>query len=86
MTISYTAIKEIVDEWDPVGLLITHAPKDEYDGESKKVFNKLRDLTTVSVEELSRIIYDVFVKSFGDDVFISDLSACKEIAGKILAE
>lgn len=85
MTVSYAVIKENIDKWDPVELLITHAPKDEYDGESKKVFNRLNGLTTVSVEDLSGIIYEVFVKSFGDDVFISDISVCKEIAEKILA-
>ena len=86
MTISYAVIKMAIDEWDPIGLLIIHSPADEYDSESKGIFNRLSELTFISIEALANIIFEVFVKSFGDDVFISGLDECKKIAEKILTE
>ena len=75
-----------IDEWDPIGLLITHAPADEYDSETKRIFDRLSELTSTSIEALSNIIFEVFVKSFGDDILISGLDECKKIAEKILTE
>lgn len=85
-SISYAVIKKAIDEWDPIGLLITHAPADEYDSESNRIFDRLSELTFVSIEALANIIFEVFVKGFGDDVFISGLDECKKIAEKILTE
>lgn len=84
VAIQYTVIKEAIDEWDPVALLITHAPADEYDSESTRVFNKLSDLPTANIEDLSRAIFEVFVESFGRDVFTLGLGECRRIARKIL--
>lgn len=86
MTISYAAIKMAIDEWDPIGLLITHSPADEYNNESKRIFDRLSELTSTSIEALANIIFEVFIKSFGDDVFITGLDECKKIAEKILTE
>lgn len=86
MPISYATIKKAIDEWDPIALLITHAPADEYDSESNRIFERLSELTSISMEALANIIFEVLVKGFGDDVFISGLDECKKIAEKILAE
>ena len=86
VTISYAAIKMAIDEWDPIGLLITHSPADEYNNESKRIFDRLSELTSTSIEALANIIFEVFIKSFGDDVFITGLDECKKIAEKILTE
>lgn len=84
MTIIYDDIKKCIDEWDPINLLNTHAPVDEYDNESKKIFNRLSKLPLVNSQKLSEIIYEVFIESFGSDVFILNISACQKIAEKII--
>jgi len=84
MSIPYAVIKKTIDEWDPIGLLVIHTPADEYDSESKGIFDRLSELTFTSIEALANIIFEVFVKSFGDDVFISGFDECKKIAEKIL--
>lgn len=78
MAISYNVIKEQIDNWDPIGLLISHAPVNEYDRESKEVLNKLSGLPSVCVESLSNVIFDVFIKSFGSDVFNLGIDECEK--------
>lgn len=77
-------VKKIVDKWDPIELLAMHAPPDEYDSESKKVYNLAVANPTISTLELGEIIYTVFIKSFGNDVFTNTLEECKEVANDIL--
>ncbi|HBG11028.1 MAG TPA: DUF1871 domain-containing protein [Clostridium sp.] len=84
VSIPYAVIKKTIDEWDPIGLLITHAPADEYDSESNRIYDRLNELSYASIETLANIIFEAFIKSFGDDVFISGFDECKKIAEKIL--
>lgn len=84
--LAYGTIKEAIDDWDPIELLTTHAPADEYDNESKIIFDKLNALPSVCVEDLAKVILDVFTKSFGNDMFRSEIDQCKWIASKILGE
>lgn len=84
MFIPYDVIKRTIDEWDPVELLITHAPADEYDSESNSIFVRAAEMTSASIEVLANIIFEVFVDNFGDDVFILGIDECMKIAKKIL--
>jgi hypothetical protein len=73
-------IKKIIDQWDPIGLLLC-SPNDEYDSEIEKIYKVWQE--TNDTEILGIKIYYVFKKSFGD-VFDRSRSECKEIAHKIL--
>jgi len=86
MLITYTIIKRIIDEWDPVDLLITHAPADEYDSESTGIFVRAVEMNSANIEVLANIIFEVFVENFGDDVFILGFDECIKIAKKVLAD
>ncbi len=82
--ISYAVIKKTIDEWDPIELLTTHAPADEYDSESRSIFDRAKEMTSASMEVMANIIFEVFIENFGDDVFILGIDECKKVANKIL--
>jgi len=63
VSIPYAVIKKTIDEWDPIGLLITHAPADEYDSESNRIYDRLNELSYASIETLANIIFEAFIKS-----------------------
>lgn len=84
MSVSYEKVKKAIDEWDPIELLSTHAPSDEYDGESKEVFTTLQRNPDIGISDLMRFIHDVFTRAFGDDVFKQTLSECAVVAEKML--
>ena len=62
-------IKKIIDEWDPIDLL-PFAPPDEYDYEINKIYSVIEDKVNIEHQYLSEIIYNVFKKTFGEDVFL----------------
>lgn len=70
-------IKEVVAEWDPIGLM-GFAPLDEYDDECCLIFNEFIQ----TQESLDKIIYKVFKDNFGEE-FQADLENCIEVAAKI---
>ena len=67
-------IKKIIDEWDPIDLL-PFAPPDEYDYEINKIYSVIEDKV---------IIYNVFKKTFGEDVFLNTIEDCMIVADSIL--
>lgn len=77
----FNRIKVAIDQWDPVDLL-SHAPKDEYDQEIRRIIELSSDANTV--ESLGKIIYEVFSESFGNVSFDYDLDECKHVASEIL--
>ena len=70
-------IKEVVAEWDPIGLM-EFAPLDEYDDECCLIFNEF----TQTQESLGRVIHKVFKDNFGEE-FQADLENCLEVAAEI---
>ena len=75
-------IKKIIDEWDPIDLL-SHAPDDEYHSEIEAV-RYLLHMTDDSAE-LADGIFNVFVESFGKDVFNKSKEECERIAQILLS-
>ncbi len=74
-------ILKIINAWDPVGLLNLHSPNDEYADEVEKI-RKICD-TNISCCELGKKIQEIFIQSFGNDVFINSTKECIDIAKKI---
>ena len=64
----FILVKEVVDEWDPIGLLGMGCPDDEYDPEIKDIVQLLSNIKTV--DELTRVIQKVFIKWFEEDLTI----------------
>lgn len=62
----FLIIKEIINRWDPIGLLEDGAPDDEYDFEILKITNQITDYN--SIYDLSNYIYNLFLKMFGDEI------------------
>ncbi|MDE7208240.1 MAG: YugE family protein [Lachnospiraceae bacterium] len=76
-------IKNIIDNWDPIDLF-PGAPDDEYWTENEEI-EKLLEFTDSPIK-LSEGIYEVFVKSFGEDTFKKSKSECERIAQMILSQ
>ncbi|WP_316571766.1 DUF1871 family protein [Neobacillus sp. YIM B06451] len=75
----YFLVKEVIDEWDPIGLLGMGCPDDEYDPEINDIVKRLSNIT--SVDELAQEIQEVFLKWFGENLSTGE---CFLAAQKIL--
>lgn len=60
----FKAIKTIIDEWDPLGLLAMGCPDDEYNLEIVDVVRLLAQVK--SADELALGIRQVFIEWFGE--------------------
>ena len=74
----YPIVKKRIDELDPENLLKLGAPDNEYDFESSKITDKIRDSSTT--KEIAGIISEVFTKSFDSEI---KPEKCLEIASLI---
>lgn len=74
----------IVNEWDPIGLF-PMAPKDEYIDEIKKIHKYLNENQNVTEEKLAKKINEIFIQSFGSDVYIEDIEGCLKVAKGIVS-
>jgi len=57
-------------------LLITHAPPDEYDYETKKIFDTTQKNHKIYADDLANIIFRIFTNKFGGDTFTKDTEEC----------
>ncbi len=76
-------VKKIIDNWDAIDLL-THAPKDEYDGETTKIMSQANE--NMNENELGTVIFNVFTKAFGANTFNKSINECVVIAKQIIEE
>lgn len=75
-------IGAIINEWDPIQLF-PYAPLDEYQNEIFVIEKLLSRNGRNDNLNLGFEIYNLFKKSFGDDVFRCNLRDCETIANKI---
>ncbi len=74
-------IGEILNQYDPVGLLSIGAPLDEYADEARSIYNQLGG--TLDRERITEVIRSVFKEAFSlKDVELDD-SIYEKIAGEI---
>lgn len=78
---TFEQIKVVIDNWDPIGLLEGEAPPDEYDIESRAIFEEAKGIT--SPEDLAKIIQRVFTRFFGESLSPS-YESCLLASQKIL--
>ncbi len=76
-------ITKIINDWDPIGFF-PMAPKDEYVIEIKKIYEYVSGNQNLQVQTLAETINEIFVKSFGPDVYDQNMEKCMLIAEKIL--
>ena len=74
---------KIVNEWDPIGLIASHAPIDEYSFEIEEIKKYLYNNHNITVEKLAEEIDKIF-KHYFDDIYTSDINQCFKVAEKIL--
>lgn len=76
----FEKVKSVIDEWDPVGLLSSHCPPDEYDDISAELAKIMT--RNINVETLGNEIYNIFVRDFGD-TFDKSAEECRSIAREL---
>lgn len=83
--ISYLALKNIIDSWDPIDFF-PFAPNDEYEAECNIIYKKVIELekSSADIETLTLIVQNIFSKSFGDTVFLKSYEDCRIVSLKIL--
>ena len=80
----FKRIKNIIDAWDPIELLVIHCPPDEYDEISHELDKTIAN--GVDVDALTDSIFILFEQAFGAPTFNKSLDECRKIAQKILKE
>ena len=79
-------IKSIIDTWDPIGLLETGCPKNEYDIEIDSILGYIMsNLSIINSDELGKSIFNIFIGYFGVITFNKDLNDCKEVGKRLIA-
>ncbi len=77
-------ITDIINEWAPIDVF-PYAPKDEYINEINELVAYIESVKNCSVDTLGNKIYELFIRTLGDDVFMQSIDDCGDIAKKILA-
>lgn len=77
-------IADAINRWDPIGLLSSHAPDDEYLSEIMAIYRKVEVDPAITANSLARVINDVFVDFFGD-TYEEDMQLCLKVAEDILS-
>jgi hypothetical protein len=76
-------VKQLLDAWDPIGLLDMNALDDEYEGETRTLTIYItKHLLDLDAHSLSKEINKLFRSSFGEEYQDQDTSV--EIAAAIL--
>jgi len=73
----------IINAWDPMGFF-PMAPEDEYINEINMISEYVDSISDIEEYELAKKINEIFIKSFGTDVYTRDLNECLNIAREIV--
>ena len=74
-------VEEVINNWDPL-YLFPYAPKDEYKKEIEYITTLFEG--TIDIKNIAYGIKNIFIKSFGSDIFKKDYNECVTIANEIL--
>ncbi|WP_026492875.1 hypothetical protein [Butyrivibrio sp. XPD2002] len=74
--IIFCIVKKMIDEIDACLLLKAGAPIDEYDSESREICEKIN--ASSSVEEIEKVIADVWNREFGGHTRVYSYKECSE--------
>ena len=77
----FSELTQIINDWDPYGLIDGGAPADEFEAEVAKVLAGLAK--SHSVKDVVQLVSDVFSESFEKEKF--SVKSCKEVGKKVYA-
>lgn len=77
--IAYSIVREIINEWDPYGLIATGAPEDEFDSEVHSIVGQIPRIQ--SSNDAIHAIKRVFASNFEPERFSID--ECSEVGRKL---
>lgn len=73
----------IINAWDPMGFF-PMAPEDEYINEINMISEYVDSISDIEEYKLAKKINEIFIKSFGSDVYTRDLNECLNVAREIV--
>ena len=76
-------ITKIINDWDPIGLF-PMAPKNEYVIEIRRIYEYILKNQNLQIITLAEVINQIFVQTFGADVYDENIEQCILVAEKIL--
>lgn len=76
-------ITKIINDWDPIGLF-PMAPKNEYVIEIKRIYEYILKNQNLQIITLAEVINQIFMQTFGADVYDENIEQCILVAEKIL--
>lgn len=79
----FDKVKTIINVWDPVELLATHCPDDEYHSEIRAICRYIEETDPLNEIELGTQIYQTFKDYLGKE-FRESLDSCIVIGRKIM--
>ncbi len=73
----------IINAWDPMGFF-PMAPEDEYINEINMISEYVDSISDIEEYKLATKINEIFIKSFGTDVYTRNLNECLNVAREIV--
>ncbi|MGE5417407.1 MAG: DUF1871 family protein [Acidobacteriota bacterium] len=74
-------LTEIINRWDPINFF-PNAPENEYDIEVRAIKEQMSGCR--DVQELAKLIQNVFISKFNEDIFARNIDDCLSVAREIL--
>lgn len=81
----FQVVSQIINEWDPVGLLEILCPPDEYDNEVSEILEGIMR-NPPDIREFANDIERIFSTRFPDGLFQKPFTECIRVAEKIHGE
>ena len=74
-------IREIINKYDPIGLIAIGSPEDEYDPEVKTIVYQLKDVHTIV--QIQDLVHQEFLRWFEEKSIVGERDSYAEIATEI---
>jgi hypothetical protein len=74
-------IREIINKYDPIGLIAIGSSEDEYDPEVKTIVYQLKDVHTIV--QIQDLVYQEFLRWFEEKSIVGERDSYAEIAIEI---
>ncbi|WP_442869608.1 DUF1871 family protein [Brevibacillus sp. AG] len=75
----YAKVKNIIDRWDPIGLVSIDPEHDHYRFEINEIITLLQSSYSTP-EELAKHVETIFIEYFDDEIYDRPFAECLDVA------
>lgn len=75
----YAKVKNIIDQWDPIGLIGIDPEHDHYRNEINEIIKLLQSNYSMP-EEFAKHLESIFIEYFDDEIYIRPFAECLDVA------